>query len=248
LISVFEEKAMRMRKKKHRDERLSACAEYLYQHEGEPLTDPASEVFGRSCAPVFLEIGAGKGGFACGMTAAHPEVCYFAMERVTDCVVLAAERATETGVAGRLRFVNDTADNLTRIFAPSSVDAIFLNFSDPWSKKGYAKRRLTHRRYLSVYFNLLKDGGVLAFKTDNVGLFDFSLEEIEAIGLVPEVVTRDLHASEYMQGNVVTEYEANFSSQGVKINMLRVRKPVGFSIPVSPDLARDRQDYRPKDE
>jgi len=99
-----------------------------------------------------------------------------------------------------------------------------------------------------VYFNLLKDGGVLAFKTDNVGLFDFSLEEIEAIGLVPEVVTRDLHASEYMQGNVVTEYEANFSSQGVKINMLRVRKPVGFSIPVSPDLARDRQDYRPKDE
>ena len=239
---------MRMRRKKHRDERLSACSEYLYTHEGEALTAPAEQVFDRSGAPVYLEIGAGKGGFACGMTAQHTDACYFAMERVTDCVVLAAERAVAEGVADRLRFINDTADNLTRIFAPSTVDAVFLNFSDPWSKKGYAKRRLTHRRYLSVYLNLLKDGGTLTFKTDNVGLFDFSLEEIEAIGLVPDALTRDLHASEYMEGNVVTEYEANFSSQGVKINMLRITKPHGFSMPVSPDLAPDRQDYRPKDE
>ena len=103
--------------------------------------------------------------------------------------------------------------------------AMFLNFSDPWSKKGYAKRRLTHRRYLAVYLNLLKDGGTLTFKTDNVGLFDFSLEEIEAIGLECEAVTRDLHASEYALDNVITEYEAAFSAKGVKINMLRIRKP-----------------------
>ena len=239
---------MRMRRKKHRDERLLACAEYLYVHEGEALASPAEQVFGMAGAPVYLEIGEGKGGFACGMTAAHPDACYFAMERVTDCVVLAAERALSEGVADRLVFLNDTADNLTRIFAPSTVDAVFLNFSDPWSKKGYAKRRLTHRRYLSVYLNLLKDGGTLTFKTDNVGLFDFSLEEIEAIGLAPEVLTRDLHASEYMHGNVVTEYEASFSSQGVKINMLRIRKPEGFAIPVSPDRAADRCDHRRKDE
>ena len=239
---------MRMRRKKHRDERLAQCSEYLYTHEGEALTAPAKQVFGRDGAPVYLEIGAGKGGFACGMTAQHTDACYFAMERVTDCVVLAAERAVAEGVADRLRFVNDTADNLTRIFAPSTVDAVFLNFSDPWSKKGYAKRRLTHRRYLSVYLNLLRDGGTITFKTDNVGLFDFSLEEIEAIGLVPDVVTRDLHASPYMEGNVVTEYEANFSSQGVKINMLRITKPHGFVIPVSPDLAADRREYRPNGE
>lgn len=247
-VADTEDNDMRMRRKKHRDERLAACAQYLYTHEGVPLTSPSEQVFGMTGAPVYLEIGAGKGGFACGMSAAHPEACYFAMERVTDCVVLAAERAVAEGVADRLVFLNDTADNLTRIFAPSTVDAMFLNFSDPWSKKGYAKRRLTHRRYLSVYLNLLRDGGTLTFKTDNVGLFDFSLEEIEAIGLVPEVLTRDLHASEYMQGNIVTEYEANFSSQGVKINMLRIRKPGGFTIPVSPDLAADRREYRSKDE
>ena len=238
---------MRMRKKKHADDRLLRCSEYLYAPEDGILTDPAREVFSREGAKVYLEIGAGKGGFAVGMVKAHPEAVYFAMERVTDCVVLAAERAKDEGAGENLRFVIDTADNLTRIFAPGTVDNIFLNFSDPWSKKGYAKRRLTHRRYLSVYMSLLRDGGKLRFKTDNVGLFDFSLEEIEAIGLVPDIITRDLHSSPYMEGNVVTEYEASFSSQGVKINMLEVTKPFGFSLEVSPDLRADRVDYRPKE-
>jgi tRNA (guanine-N7-)-methyltransferase len=171
------------------------------------------------------------------------------MERVTDCVVIAAERAASTeGGLTNLKFIIDTADNLTRIFGEGTVDAIFLNFSDPWSKKGYAKRRLTHRRYLSVYMNLLRDGGALRFKTDNVGLFDFSLEEIEAMGLVPRIVTRDLHASEYNEGNNRTEYEENFSSQGIKINMLEVRKPEGFICEISPDLAKDRKDFRAEKE
>ena len=234
---------MRMRKKKHGEERLLQCSEYLYSHEGAPVIDPSVEVFGSS-SPVYLEIGAGKGGFAVGMTKANPEVAYFAMERVTDCVVLAAERAKKEG-SERLRFIIDTADNLTKIFAPGSVDAIFLNFSDPWSKKGNAKRRLTHARYLAVYMSLLKDGGILRFKTDNVGLFDFSVEQVEEVGLPLNKLTRDLHASEWNEGNVVTEYEAAFSSQGVKINMLEVVKPAGFSLPVPDDLKADRISYRP---
>ena len=223
---------MRMRKKKHGEERLALCRDFITE-KPEAKND----------APVWLEIGAGKGGFACGMCEKYPSVSYFAMERVTDCVVLAAEKARkineETGALSNLKFIVDTADNLTKLFDEESIDGIFLNFSDPWSKKGYAKRRLTHRRYLAVYFNLLRDGGTLTFKTDNVGLFDFSLEEIEAMGLKCDVVTRDLHASEYMKDNVVTEYEANFSSQGVKINMLKVTKPAGFKPQISAELCRD---------
>ena len=233
-----------MRKKKHGDERLLACEEFIYRHEGKPLEDPSAEVFSTPGAPVYLEIGAGKGGFACGMTEKYPEVCYFAMERVTDCVVLAAERAKSTDTPLRLKFVIDTADNLTRIFAPGTVDRIFLNFSDPWSKKGYAKRRLTHARYLSVYMNLLKDGGKLRFKTDNAGLFDFSLEQISMIGLIPDIVTRDLHSSEWARGNVVTEYEAAFSSKGMNINMLELTKPFGFVIDIPPELRAERISYR----
>ena len=233
---------MRMRKKKHGEERLSACRELILPTPESPLSDPGAAL-GMSGAPVFLEIGAGKGGFACEMSARHKDSAYFAMERVSDCVVLAAEKAKETADArmGNLRFIIDTADNLLKIFSECSVDKVFLNFSDPWSKKGYAKRRLTHRRYLAVYFALLKDGGTVTFKTDNVGLFDFTLEELSDIGIKPDFVTRDLHASPRAESNVMTEYEKNFSDLGMKINMVEFRKPRGFSLPIPEDMiSRER--------
>ena len=221
---------MRMRKKKNGEKRLLACSEIILPELSEPMGDP-SGVIGMSGAPVFLEIGAGKGGFAVEMAKRNKNAAYFAMERVSDCCMLAAEKALMNKEEGRdnLRFIVDTADNLTRLFEPLTVDRIFLNFSDPWSKKGYAKRRLTHRRYLAVYMNLLKDGGTLTFKTDNVGLFDFTLLEIEAMGLTVKKLTRDLHNSEYNGENVMTEYEENFSSAGMPINMVEIEKPENYT-------------------
>ena len=236
---------MRMRKKKNGESRLEACSDFIFKNDGEPLSDPASAI-GMSGAPVFLEIGAGKGGFACQMASKNNNAAYFAMERVSDCVVLAAEKAKATSGErpDNLRFIVDTADNLTRLFAPGTIDRIFLNFSDPWSKKGYAKRRLTHRRYLAVYFNLLKDGGKITFKTDNTGLFDFTLLEFSDIGVKPDFVTRDLHHSERAADNIMTEYETNFSSMGMAINMVEVTKPSGFSLEIPENLSLDRKEYR----
>ena len=105
---------MRMRKKKNGEKRLAAVSEFLFEPTA-ALCDPAAAV-GMPGAPVYLEIGAGKGGFACQMAARHKDVAYFAMERVTDCVVLAAERAAKEGGLPNLRFIVDTADNLTDIF------------------------------------------------------------------------------------------------------------------------------------
>ena len=199
---------MRMRKKKHGEERLLAVSELLIKKEkgDKPYSDPAGEIFGRVGAPVYLEIGAGKGGFANEMAKRNPNAVYIAMERVSDCVVIAAEKASASKGerADNLRFTVDSADNLTYIFDSGTVDKIFLNFSDPWSKKGYAKRRLTHKRYLSVYFNLLKDFGTVTFKTDNTALFDFTLGELSEMGITPSFVTRDLHAPEIAEGNVMT--------------------------------------------
>ena len=229
---------MRMRKKKHSAERLAACEKYLFDPKGDSVKYDGS--------PIYLEIGAGKGRFACAMAQRHFDAHYFAMERVTDCVVIAAERAAsgDFGELSNLRFMIENADNLLKIFAPGSVDTVFLNFSDPWTKKGYAKRRLTHRRYLALYMNLLRDGGCLRFKTDNVGLFNFSLEEIEAMGLKCSIVTRDLHASEWNEGNIMTEYEENFSSQGVKINMLVLEKPAGFNPALDPVFLGENSYWR----
>ena len=225
-----------MRHKKTSESRLLACEKYLFNTDG-GIIDP-NTAMGEGYGKVFLEIGAGKGGFACAMAERHSDTAYYAMERVTDCVVLCAEKASsgEFGELNNLRFLIDTADNLMHIFPKGSIDAIYLNFSDHWSKKGYAKRRLTHRRYLSMYMNLLRDGGYIRFKTDNVGLFDFSLEEIGAMGLTPEIVTRDLHASEWNEGNVMTEYERNFSEQGMTINMLEIRKPKGKNPEIAPEF------------
>lgn len=212
---------MRMRKKKNGDARLAS-------HEGLVLSRPDHPIGRTEGREIFLEIGAGKGGFAIEMARQSPEADYYAMERVKDCVVIAVEKADAETRPENLHFIIDGADDLPLWFAEGAVDRIFLNFSDPWHKKGYFKRRLTYRKYLALYFSLLCEGGELCFKTDNVPLFDFSLEELASVDLTPDIVTRDLHASPYAEGNVMTEYEESFVSQGIKIQMLRVKKPIGY--------------------
>lgn len=213
---------MRMRIKKHGAERLAACGNLLLERPAVPFAS-SRDVIGEDL-PLWLEIGCGKGDFACGMAENHPDVCFVALERISNVMVNAVEKAAAR--AGnrpdRLRFAVADAATLTEWFAPRSLDALFLNFSDPWPKKGHTKRRLTYRAFLTTYFTLLKPGGKLAFKTDNVGLFDFTLEELAALGKTPDAVTRDLHNSPYNEGNVETEYEKNFSQKEFPIHYLTV--------------------------
>ena len=187
---------MRMRKKKNGEKRIAACADYLVS---EPISS-FSGLFGNE-REVHVEIGCGKGNFVCGMAAKYPDVNFLAVEKVSDVCCIALEKAKaaleETG-GDNVRFYIGDAKALCDIIPPHSVDCIYLNFSDPWPKKGHTKRRLTYRGFLEIYEKLLKEGGVLKLKTDNVGLFDFSLEEFEAYGLEFLMHTRDLHHSEYM--------------------------------------------------
>ncbi len=218
---------MRMRKKKHGAERIAACAAYLISDTGalSSLSGGSAELFGAD-RPLHLEIGCGKGNFAVGMAARHPEWNFIAMEKVPDVACLALEKAkadAERRPGDNLRFLIGDAEHLAEWFPPHSVSRIYLNFSDPWPKKGYAKRRLTHRRFLELYRGLLVEGGELYLKTDNQGLFDFSLEEFEAVGVEMPFVSRDFHATKEAADNIMTEYEANFSSQGMPIYCARVR-------------------------
>ncbi len=214
---------MRARKKKHGAERIAACAHLLIEDPTVLATNPQAPFPVER--PLHLEIGCGKGSFACGMAAAHPEYNFIAMERVADVACLALEKA-EREAADRpdnLRFLIGNAENLTEWLPAHSVDCLYLNFSDPWPKAGHKKRRLTHRLFLERYKTVLKEGGVLRFKTDNVGLFDFSLEEFAAMGLEMTDLTRDLHNSPLGEGNVMTEYERNFSEKGFPIHAVTVK-------------------------
>ncbi len=214
---------MRMRKKKHSAERIAACSAYLLQAQEGKLLD-IENAFPKK-QPLHLEIGCGKGGFACGMSAAHPDINLIAMERVSDVACLALEKAAACADErpDNLRFLIADARNLGEMFAPHSIDCIYLNFSDPWPKSGYHKRRLTYRAFLEQYRTLLKAGGILRLKTDNEGLLAFSLEEFAALGLNIVWQTDDLHASPYNEGNVMTEYEKNFSEQGMPIHAALVQ-------------------------
>ena len=207
-----------MRKKKHGAERIAACAELRIENI-EVLKDGFDGVFAES-RPVHMEIGCGKGNFACGMAAKHPEINFIAVEKVADVCCIALEKAmarAEERSGDNLRFIISDAKELSENVLPHSLDCIYLNFSDPWPKSGHAKRRLTHRGFLEMYKKLLKEDGILRLKTDNVGLFDFSLEEFEAFGMQILWQTRDLHSEPENADNVMTEYEKNFSDKGQPI-------------------------------
>jgi len=223
-----------MRKKKHSDERLAACSALLCEKKEKPITS-SEEDFGRK-SEMHLEIGCGKGAFACGMAANYPDVSFYAMERIPNVMINALERAEAerpARMADNLRFIIGNAEDLEEWFAEGSLDTVYLNFSDPWPKERHAKRRLTYRANLIRYFKLLKKDGRLRFKTDNVGLFDFTLAELSLLGITPDAVTRDLHHSPMNEGNVMTEYEKNFSSQGYPIHMLILTRP--DEIPALPE-------------
>ncbi len=215
-----------MRKKKHGAERIEACSALLIK-DIEILRNGFDGIFDAD-RPTHLEIGCGKGNFSVGMAQKYPEINFIAMERVADvcCVALEkAKAATDKRAHDNLRFLIGDAKLLADNVLPHSLDCIYLNFSDPWPKSGHAKRRLTHRSFLAIYDNLLKEDGLLRFKTDNVGLFDFSLEEFAEYGAEIIWQTRDLHASEQNADNVMTEYEKNFSDKGFAICSAWVKFP-----------------------
>ena len=179
-----------------------------------------NEIFGND-NPIHIEIGMGKGQFISELAKRNPNVNYIGIEKFSSVLVRAIQKqeALETPLTN-LRFIRFDADNICNIFDKDEIDRIYLNFSDPWPKDRHAKRRLTSKEFLSKYENVLKESGEIIFKTDNVLLFDFSLEQIEIAGWELINFTRDLHNSEYVEGNIMTEYEQKFVAEGKPINRL----------------------------
>ena len=171
-----------------------------------------SEVFEQNL-PIHIEIGMGKGQFLMKMAELHPDIHYIGIEKYSSVLVRALEKIEENPLPN-IHFIRMDAENITQVFEKGEVEQIYLNFSDPWPKDRHAKRRLTSRQFLERYDNILKDNGKIIFKTDNRALFDFSLDEVKEAGWSVELCTFDLHHSEYLEGNVMTEYEEKFVKKG----------------------------------
>ena len=201
---------MRLRNIPRADETVSASPFVI--NEPAELRGRWNELFGND-NPIRIEVGMGKGRFLRDLAALNPDVNYVGIERYTSVLLRAVERV-EQEEPTNFYFMCEDAAILPELFALGEVDRIYLNFSDPWPKKGHAKRRLTSTRFLEVYDKILKADGVVEFKTDNQDLFTFSLESAEEANWEILGYTRDLHHDPMCEGNVMTEYEEKFSSQG----------------------------------
>lgn len=170
--------------------------------------------------PIHIEIGMGKGQFLMALAAEHPDVNYVGIEKYSS-VLLRALQKMEEAPLDNLRFIRMDAEAIADVFDKAEVDRIYLNFSDPWPKDRHAKRRLTSKEFFARYDRILTKNGQVEFKTDNVELFDFSLEQVELAHWNLCAYTRNLHHDEDMsQGNIMTEYEQRFSAMGNPIHKL----------------------------
>ena len=222
---------MRMRRKKNLETRLENCIGILLpvdDSERNSLVDTGdseildfAEIFGND-NPVMLEIGSGKGRFAIEFAKAHPDINLVAIEKSKNVMLDACEKAKKENLPN-LRFMATGAEYLERYIKKGTVERIYLNFSCPYPKKSYANRRLTNRKFLSIYNAILREHGEIHQKTDNVILFDYSIEEFTECGYTLKNVTRDLHNSDF-KGNIMTEYEQKFSEEGKPICRLEAYK------------------------
>lgn len=216
---------MRLRHKKNAETDILSCPFVIQTRSGKEMLDKDK----LPCKPdhifnnqnqVQIELGMGKGKFITEMSKQNPNINFIGIERSATIVLKALDSLNENPLENfpNLRFMCEDIINLDSIFDKHSIDKIFLNFSDPWPKKRHESRRLTHRKFLTIYEKILKPGSFLEFKTDNLDLFNFSLEEIKSSNFQLLEYTYDLHQDSKMNvGNIMTEYEYKFSKLGNKI-------------------------------
>ncbi len=199
---------MRLRKVEYAEELINNKTEYIInKQDKEPLS------LGKQ--PIHLEIGMGKGAFIHKLSNMNKDIYYVGIEKFDSVIVRALEKQIEDPQEN-LMLVRGDAIYLEEYFKEDKVERIYLNFSDPWPKERHAKRRLTHRNFLKRYENILVEDGEIHFKTDNIDLFMFSLEEINEYGMEILFQSFDLHNENV--DNIMTEFEERYSKKGNKIN------------------------------
>ncbi|RHW33247.1 tRNA (guanosine(46)-N7)-methyltransferase TrmB [Lysinibacillus yapensis] len=208
---------MRLRNKPWAEEFLSQHPEIVIQNP-EQYKGNWQKAFGND-HPLHIEVGTGKGQFITGMALQNPDINYIGIELYTSVIVSALEKIIDSNTPPNLRLLKVNGADLEKYFQKNDVSRVYLNFSDPWPKTRHAKRRLTHEGFLKLYESILIDNGEIHFKTDNRGLFEYSLISMSEYGMLLKYVSLDLHAN-MPEDNIMTEYEEKFSAKGQPIYRL----------------------------
>ncbi|RLK64139.1 tRNA (guanosine(46)-N7)-methyltransferase TrmB [Atopobacter sp. AH10] len=209
---------MRLRHKPWAKDKLAAHPEWVLTQATEKK-GLWKQVFGND-HPLHIEVGMGKGQFVMGMAKRYPEINFVGIEVQESVIVMGLEKLLEDPLPN-VRLIHTNGEDLDSLFEENEVDQVYLNFSDPWPKKKHAKRRLTHENFLRRYERVLKADGQLQLKTDNRGLFEYSLVSFSHYGALLDEVSLDLHELNDPD-NVQTEYEERFSQMGHPIYRARL--------------------------
>lgn len=164
--------------------------------------------------PIHIEIGMGKGDFIIGMAEKYPNINFIGIEKYESVMVRAIQKLNDLELPN-LKLIRMDALHIADVF-DHEIDTVYLNFSDPWPKTRHAKRRLTSPDFLDLYDSIFNGNPHIVQKTDNIGLFGYSLSSLSKHGYTLEDVSLDLASTDIF--NVCTEYEKKFMAQGVKIN------------------------------
>lgn len=170
--------------------------------------------------PIHIEIGTGKGNFIVGMAIKYANINFIGIEKFDSVIARALEKIPE-GLSN-LKMIRMNALEIEELF-DHEIDTIYLNFSDPWPKKRWHKRRLTSYVFLEKYDFLFKKECHIIQKTDNTSLFEYSICSLSQYGYIIDNISFDLHNSE-IEDNVMTEYEEKFSKKGNPIYYLDAYK------------------------
>ncbi|MBB2508166.1 tRNA (guanine-N(7)-)-methyltransferase [Staphylococcus cohnii subsp. cohnii] len=199
--------------------------DYLKSHPDIVDTDGShaghiSEWFDKD-QPIYIEIGSGMGQFITTLATQRPEINFISMEREKNVMVKVLDKVREQNLTNIKLICNDAIE-LNEYFKDGEISRIYLNFSDPWPKKRHTKRRLTYHTFLSLYKQVLKTDGEIHFKTDNRGLFAYSLESMSQFGMYFTKINLNLHQEE-KENNIETEYERKFSDRGSRIYRMEAK-------------------------
>lgn len=209
---------MRLRNVKNKDEILNASP-YLVRNPEENI-GKWKEVFGND-KPIYIEIGMGKGKFIIENAMKYPEINFIGIEKFDSVLARSLPKIPEG--LDNLLIIRMDALNIDKVFS-KEIDRIYLNFSDPWPKARHHLRRLSSKVFLEKYDNIFLNDRVIYQRTDNQGLYIYSLMSYSENGYVLSDITFDLHKDK--EDLITTEYEDKFSGKGMPIYAVVATKNV----------------------